>query len=96
VTSLPDDPVEVLVVRARRSRRKGDVRGALVLLRRACALDEWRARTYTLLGVEAGRQGQVEEATRALHQARWLRLRAGETARVAVTARLEAALRTAA
>ncbi|MFT3770950.1 MAG: hypothetical protein QM820_36490 [Minicystis sp.] len=88
----PDDPVEALVARARRARRKGDDRGALVFLRRACALDEWRARTHTLLGAEAARQGLVEEAGRALHQARWLRARAGEKARADVTARLAAAL----
>ncbi|APR78315.1 Hypothetical protein A7982_03662 [Minicystis rosea] len=92
----PDDPVEALVARARRARRKGDDRGALVFLRRACALDEWRARTYTLLGAEAARQGLVDEAARALHQARWLRTRAGDQARAAVTARLAAALSAAA
>jgi Flp pilus assembly protein TadD len=88
----PDDPVEVLVARARRLRRKGDTRRALVLLRQACALDEWRPRTYTLLGVQAAREGLVAEASQALKQARWLRARAGDKVRAAVTARLAAAL----
>lgn len=84
----PDDAVEVLVARARRLRRRGDTRRSLVLLRQACALDEWRARTYTLLGVQAAHEGLVAEATQALKQARWLRARAGDKARAAVTARL--------
>lgn len=88
----PDDPVEVLVARARRLRRKGETRRALVLLRQACALDEWRPRTYTILGVTAAREGLVDEASQALKQARWLRTRAGDKARAAVTARLAAEL----
>src|SRR5262245_32228794 len=82
------DPVEQLVARARRLRRKGETRRALVLLRQACALDEWRPRTYTLLGVQAAREGLVAEACQALNQARWLRARAGDKARAAVVARL--------
>ena len=87
-----DDPVEILVARARRMRHKGDARGTLVMLQRACALDEWRARTYTLLGVELAHQGRPDDAERALNQARWLRARAGDKARAAVTARLVAEL----
>lgn len=87
-----DDPVEQLVARARRLRRKGDARGTLVMLQRACALDEWRARTYTLLGVELAHQGRSADAARALNQARWLRARAGDKARAAVTAELAAKL----
>jgi Flp pilus assembly protein TadD len=84
--------VEVLVTRARRLRRRGDARAALVLLRQACALDEWRPRTFTLLGVQLAREGRRDEAGRALNQARWLRARAGDKARAAVTARLVDAL----
>jgi Flp pilus assembly protein TadD len=86
--SVSDDPIETLIARSRRSRAKGDARRALVLLRQACALDEWRARTWTLLGAMLARQGATEEAGRALNQARWLRARAGEKARAAVTRRL--------
>lgn len=85
---VEDDPVETLIARARRLRRRGDARGALVLMRQACSLDEWRARPFTLLGVMLSRTGRFEEAARALGHARWLRVRAGETARARVTERL--------
>ncbi len=82
------DPIEALIARSRRERARGDTRRAVVLLRQACALDEWRARTWTLLGATLARAGANDEAWRALNQARWLRVRAGEKARAAVTARL--------
>jgi Flp pilus assembly protein TadD len=91
-----DDPVETLIARSRRVRAKGDARRALVLLRQACALDEWRARSWTLLGVLLAREGVSEEAGRAFNQARWLRARAGEKARAAVTEQLAARLLAAA
>jgi Flp pilus assembly protein TadD len=83
-----DDPVEALIARSRKVLAKGDARRATVLLRQACALDEWRARTWTLLGVLLAREGAREEAGRALNQARWLRSRAGEKGRAAVTQEL--------
>lgn len=86
--AIPGDPVEALITRSRKVRARGDTRRALVLLRQACALDEWRARTWTLLGVTLADAGDAREAHRALTQARWLRARAGEKARAAVTARL--------
>lgn len=86
--TVPEDPVEVLITRARRLRRRGETRRALVLLRHACALDEWRPRTYTLLGVYAAREGLTHEAEQALNQARWLFGRAGQKARAAVVARI--------
>jgi Flp pilus assembly protein TadD len=92
VAAAPDDPVETLIARSRRVREKGDTRRAMVLLRQACALDEWRARSWTLLGALLAREGVCEEAGRALNQARWLRARAGEKARAAVTERLAAEL----
>jgi hypothetical protein len=73
------DPIETLIGRSRRERARGDIRRAVVLLRQACALDEGRARTWTLLGALLGRTGARDEALRALRQARWLRNRAGET-----------------
>jgi Flp pilus assembly protein TadD len=84
----PDDPVEVLIARARRCRHKGDTRKALVLLREACSFDEWRARTWAIAGALCASLGRNEEAAQAYRQARWLRLRAGERARVAVLDRL--------
>jgi Flp pilus assembly protein TadD len=82
------DPIEALIGRSRKARAKGDVRRALVLLRQACALDEWRARPFTLLGAALARAGAGAEAQQALAHARWLRARAGETARALATARL--------
>ncbi len=90
------DAVETLIARSRRVRDKGDVRRAVVLLRQACALDEWRARTWTLLGAFLASTGAAEEAGQALNQARWLRARAGEKARAAVTERLAERLLSAA
>jgi cytochrome c-type biogenesis protein CcmH/NrfG len=94
--AAPDDPVETLIARSRKARSRGEGRRALVLLRQACALDEWRARSWTLLGAHLAREGTVDEAARALNQARWLRARAGDAPRVAVTERLVARLLAAA
>jgi tetratricopeptide (TPR) repeat protein len=91
-TPVTDDPVEALVARARRLRARGDARHALSLLRQACALDDWRPRTFTLLGVQLAREGHHDEAARALEQARWLRARAGDRARATATERLAARL----
>jgi Flp pilus assembly protein TadD len=88
----PSDRVEVLIARARKCRAKGDVRKALVMLREACALDEWRARTWTLLGVFLAELGHAGEAAQALKQARWLRARAGERSKAAVMDQLIARL----
>ncbi|TKC98357.1 hypothetical protein [Polyangium fumosum] len=82
------DAVEGLIDRARKSRRRGDMRGAIVLLRQACSQDEWRARTFTLLGALLSAEGHHGEAAKALTHARWLRQRAGEAPRAEVTARL--------
>lgn len=86
------DGIEALITRARKSRVRGDVRRGIVLLREACALDEWRARTWTLLGVRLAELGHAGEAAQALRQARWLRVRAGERARAAVVDQLIARL----
>jgi Flp pilus assembly protein TadD len=87
------DPIEGLIFKSRKLRRRGDTRGAILLLRQACSQDEWRARTFTLLGVLLSEVGRHDEAAKALTHARWLRQRAGEGPRAAVTARLlEAAL----
>jgi Flp pilus assembly protein TadD len=82
------DPIEALIGRSRKARAKGDARRALVLLRQACALDEWRARPWALLGAALARAGAEAEAHQALAHARWLRARAGETARALATARV--------
>src|SRR4051794_36262412 len=82
------DPIEQLITRARKLRLRGDVRGALVVLRQAGTLDEGGPRTWPLLGALRAQLGQVAEASRAYNKARWLRLRAGEKARAAVTEEL--------
>jgi Flp pilus assembly protein TadD len=86
----PVDPVEALITRARKLRERGEGRRSLVLLRQACALDEWRPRSFTLLGVQLARIGRHDEAAQALNQARWLRARAGDGPRAAATERLAA------
>lgn len=65
----------------------------MILLREACARDEWRARPWTLLGSLLVAMGHRDEAIEAFEHARWLRARAGEVARAAVTARLVAEAR---
>jgi Flp pilus assembly protein TadD len=92
VCVLPADPVESLLLRARKLRARGDDRRALVLLRQACALDEWRARSFTLLAALLAELGRRDEAARAFNQARWLRTRAGDLPRARVTERLAAQL----
>jgi Flp pilus assembly protein TadD len=82
------DPIEVLVSRARRLHVKGDPRRALVLLREAAARDEWRARTFTILGARLIEARRYDEARSALRHACWLRSRAGERGRAAATERL--------
>ncbi|HSN97499.1 MAG TPA: hypothetical protein VLS89_04340 [Candidatus Nanopelagicales bacterium] len=88
-----EDPIEALIRRSRRCRQRGDSRRALVLLREACTLDEWRARTWTLLGALLVNLGRRDEAVGAFDHARWLRSRAGEEGRAVVTARLAAEAR---
>lgn len=90
--SAPADPIEALIERSRRCRSRGDTRRAVVLLREACARDEWRARTWTLLGALLSALGRASEAASALEHARWLRERAGEQGRASSTRRLIEAL----
>lgn len=82
------DPIEALIRRSKRQLDRGDPRTAVVLLQRACSMDEWRARTFTLLGVLLLDLGKREDAERALRHARWLRQRAGEMSRADVMTRL--------
>lgn len=86
--STDDDPIEALIRRSKRQLRKGDPRGAMISLQRACSLDEWRARTFTLLGALLRDVGKRDAAERAWLHARWLRQRAGEMSRAEVTMRL--------
>jgi hypothetical protein len=86
--SHPRAHLAPLVERARRQRRKGDMRGMLVTLRQACARDESAAWLWTLYGALAAQHGQVDDARRALKHALWLRRQAGDAPRAASTQRL--------
>jgi Flp pilus assembly protein TadD len=77
-----------LVDRARRLRRKGESRKALVALREACLRDEENAAIWTLYGALLARAGKLDEARRALVHAHWLRKTCGDEPRMRVTARL--------
>lgn len=92
----PSDPVELRILRARKLRAKGDRRRALVLLREACALDVWRARTHAILGALCVKLGLREDAALAFKHACWLQSRAGEKRRAEATAKILSALLAAA
>jgi Flp pilus assembly protein TadD len=83
---------EVLVRQARRHRRRGEHRRAMVLLREACQLVGDDARLWTLYGVSCVKLRRVSEGKRALSQALWLRNRAHDAPRAAVTQRMLEAL----
>jgi len=87
---------DMLIERARRLRRKGERRKAVVALREACLRDERSAWTWTLYGVWLAELGRTGEAESALGQALWLRRRAGDEARARVTERILTRLRSAA
>jgi Tfp pilus assembly protein PilF len=86
----PVDPIDALVERARRLWTRGEMHRALTLLREACHLDEWRARTWTIFAARLAEAGQRDAAAEAFNRARWLRRREGDGARVAVIERLAA------
>lgn len=87
----PVDAVDALLLRARKLRARGETRKALVTLRQAANLDEWRARSWARLGAFAAEIGHRDEAVRAFEQARWLNARLGFERRADVCARLAAA-----
>ncbi|HEU4412615.1 MAG TPA: hypothetical protein VFS43_45650 [Polyangiaceae bacterium] len=74
-----------LVERARRLRRRGELRKALVALREACLVDEYDAATWTLYGALLVHEGRVDDGRQALKHAVWLRRRLGDEARVRST-----------
>jgi Flp pilus assembly protein TadD len=79
------EPLEGKLSRARRCRRRGEERRAMLLLREACFEQSDDARLWTLYGVQCARLGRRDDAIHALGQARWLRERARDTRRAAVT-----------
>ena len=88
------NPIDTMVERARRLRRRGDERKAIALLREACAMDEWRGPIHALLGAWLASAGQAAEAAQRIRHAQWLFRRSGEERRAraldALRARLDA------
>jgi Flp pilus assembly protein TadD len=78
----PGDP---LVLRARRLRRRGEQRRAMLILREACHAAEDCARLWTLYAAQCMRVGKRDDATDALTRAIWLRERERDSARAKVT-----------
>ena len=76
---------DALLHRARRMRRKGKQRQAMMALREACFSSEADARLWTLFAVQCLRAGRDDEAEKALVQAVWLRQRCRDERRAAST-----------
>jgi len=79
---------EALVRRARRFRRRGDHRQAMLSLREACHTGGQCPRLWTLYAVACVRVRRVDDAKQALRQALWLRQRAKDGRRAQVMERL--------
>lgn len=83
-----ETPHEALVRRARRFRRRGEHRQAMLSLREACHTGGQCPRLWTLYAVACVRVRRVDDAKHALQQALWLRQRAKDGRRVQVIERL--------
>ncbi len=84
-TLLVQTPEERLLARARRARRRGKHRRAMLALREAACVQGDDARLWTLYAAQCLRAGHRDEAVQALRQATWLRQRARDTLRARVT-----------
>ncbi len=84
----PAAPQALLVQRARRLRRRGEARRAMLILREACYASENCARLWTLYAAECMRIGRRDDAVEALERAIWLRERNRDSARARVTREL--------
>ncbi|HET9933044.1 MAG TPA: hypothetical protein VFQ35_20215 [Polyangiaceae bacterium] len=84
----PGSPLEVLLNRARRATKKGELRKAMLTLREACYGVRGDARLWVMYAVACYRVRRRSEATDALRQALWLRERAHDSARAEVIRRL--------
>ena len=76
---------EALLRRARRHRRRGEHRKAMLALREAAYVGDSCPRLWTLYGMSCVRAGKASDAAQALRQALWLRERRKDDARAAVT-----------
>jgi Flp pilus assembly protein TadD len=84
----PESPkldAAALVRRARRLRRRGEHRRAMLILRDLAYSEATDARIWTLYGVACVRLGRREDGVEALKQAVWLRQRDHDDARARVT-----------
>ena len=85
-----------LIERARRHRRRGEMRKAIVALREACLRDDRAAWLWTLYGVWLAETGHAADAQRALSHALWLRRQSHDEGRIRSTESVMSHLRTAA
>jgi Flp pilus assembly protein TadD len=76
---------QCLLNRARRHRRRGEHRKAMLALREACFTSDSDARLWTLYAMSCARAGRSDEAAQALRQALWLRERCDDAPRARVT-----------
>jgi Flp pilus assembly protein TadD len=74
-----------LLNRARRHRRRGEHRKAMLALREACFSSDADARLWTLYAMSCLRAGRANDGAQALRQALWLRERCNDDARARVT-----------
>ncbi len=81
----PTEPVQAALLRARKARRRGDLRAEINALRLACLHCEYDAALWTLLGAAQARANKMAEAIQALRHATWLRQRDGDTPRATIT-----------
>lgn len=79
--------------RARRMRRRGEHRRAMITLREAVCRQNEDARLWTLYGAQCMRVGKTQDAERAFTQALWLRQQGRDQARARVTRRILERLR---
>ncbi len=82
---LAETREEALVRRARRLRRRGEGRGAMLRLREACQLDDKNARLWTLYAARCLELRRRDDALHALRHAAWLRERCRDVDRARVT-----------
>lgn len=83
-SASPLERAHELTCRARRLRRRGESRRALVALREACLLDETSAARWMLYARELAEAGKLDDAERAMKQSLYRREQAGDERRAAV------------
>jgi hypothetical protein len=74
-----------LMSRARKWRKRGDIRKAVVALRELCLRDESCARSWTIYGTLLVQMGRKSDGVQALNHAIWLRKIQGDKPRMKST-----------